>query len=281
MGYILNFQNNFNNMKNEIGRKLTSLTLMTIMFAGGLTLAIPGFMPDSAILPEAFADQSTTNGQVTVSSSAMQGAQVLQVTVSDSAISDTGIFQNPATMDFNSSTLQLTQVTDGTWVAFVADLSSAVNADAIGSTSLDFGTACNLTLAVPEGFTESASKTFLETVGGSSSGTCNDPNAGTASAFSVLTAHPAMVHADSNITGMLHGQVGHDIRTATTGITDDQSWPFIYAIDFSATNYFTYGDDTVLVTYGPQEAGASISMQNFVSPGAECTCYNHRQRIEH
>jgi len=87
MGYILNFQNNFNNMKNEIGRKLTSLTLMTIMFAGGLTLAIPGFMPDSAILPEAFADQSTTNGQVTVSSSAMQGAQVLQVTVSDSAIS--------------------------------------------------------------------------------------------------------------------------------------------------------------------------------------------------
>jgi len=267
MGYILNFQNNFNNMKNEIGRKLTSLTLMTIMFAGGLTLAIPGFMPDSAILPEAFADQSTTNGQVTVSSSAMQGAQVLQVTVSDSAISNTGIFQNPATMDFNSSTLQLTQVTDGSWVAYVADLSSAVNADAIGSTSLDFGTSCGATLAVPEGFTESASTTYLETVGGASSGTCDNPNGGTASAFSVLTAHPAMVHADANITGMLHGQVGHDIRTATTGITDDQSWPFIYAIDFSATNYLTYGDDTVLVTYGPQEAGASITAPDFVTLG--------------
>ena len=49
-------------MKNEIGRKLTSLTLMTIMFAGGLTLAIPGMMPTEAILPEAFAEQSTTNG---------------------------------------------------------------------------------------------------------------------------------------------------------------------------------------------------------------------------
>ena len=143
-------------MKNEIGRKLTSLTLMTIMFAGGMTLAIPGFLPDSAIPIEAFADQSTTNGQVTVSSTAVQGAQVLQVTVSDSAISNTGIFQNPATMDFNSSTLQLTQITDGSWVAYVADLSSAVNADAIGSTSLNFGTSCGTTLAVPEGFTESA-----------------------------------------------------------------------------------------------------------------------------
>jgi len=42
MGYILNFQNNSNNMKNEIIKKITSLTLMTIMFAGGMTLAIPG-----------------------------------------------------------------------------------------------------------------------------------------------------------------------------------------------------------------------------------------------
>ena len=78
-GYILNFENNFNNMKNEIGRKLTSLTLMTIMFAGGMTLAIPGMMPDSAILPEAFADQSTTNGQVTVSSSAVQGLSLIHI----------------------------------------------------------------------------------------------------------------------------------------------------------------------------------------------------------
>ena len=220
-------------MKNEIGRKLTSLTLMTIMFAGGMTLAIPGIMPDSAILPEAFADQSTTNGSVTVSSTAVQGAQVIQVTVNDSSISNTGIFQSPATMDFNSSTLKLTQVADGSWVAFVADKSSAVNADAIGSTSLDFGTSCGTTLDVPEGFVEGSETTYLETVGGSSSGTCNDPNAGAASAFNVLTDEIAMVHADSNITGMLHGQVGHDL--ATTGVADDQSWPFIYAIDFSAT----------------------------------------------
>ena len=48
---------------------------------------------------------------------------------------------------------------------------------------------------------------------------------------------------------------------------DDQSWPFIYAIDLSATNYFTYSGDTVVVTYGPEEAGTSISTPNFVTQG--------------
>ena len=32
-------------MKNEIGRKITSITLMTIMLAGGMTIAYPGFTP--------------------------------------------------------------------------------------------------------------------------------------------------------------------------------------------------------------------------------------------
>jgi hypothetical protein len=41
---------------------------MTIMFAGGMTLAIPGFLPDSAIPIEAFADQGTTNGTLYISS---------------------------------------------------------------------------------------------------------------------------------------------------------------------------------------------------------------------
>ena len=34
-------------MKNELGRKITSLTLMTIMFAGGMTIAAPSFMPEA------------------------------------------------------------------------------------------------------------------------------------------------------------------------------------------------------------------------------------------
>ena len=36
-------------MKNEIGRKLTSLTIMAIMFAGlGIVQGVPAFMPEAS-----------------------------------------------------------------------------------------------------------------------------------------------------------------------------------------------------------------------------------------
>ena len=35
-------------MNNELGRKITSLTIMTIMIAGGMTIAAPGMMPVAA-----------------------------------------------------------------------------------------------------------------------------------------------------------------------------------------------------------------------------------------
>ena len=65
-------------MNNKLGRKLTSLTLMTIMFAGGMTLAIPG------MTPAAVADQfSSTDGYLTVSSTYIQGGAVLEVVIND------------------------------------------------------------------------------------------------------------------------------------------------------------------------------------------------------
>jgi len=71
-------------MKNEIIRKITSLTLMTIMFAGGMTLAVPSFLPMEEILPAAYAENtSTTVGMLTVSSTAVQAGQVVKVTVND------------------------------------------------------------------------------------------------------------------------------------------------------------------------------------------------------
>ena len=64
-------------MKNEIGRKLTSLTIMAIMFAGGMTVAAPSFMPG------VFADFSATEGQISVSSVYIQGGAILEVVVND------------------------------------------------------------------------------------------------------------------------------------------------------------------------------------------------------
>ena len=35
-------------MNNEIGRKLTSLTLMTLMLAGGMVIGVPSMVPQAA-----------------------------------------------------------------------------------------------------------------------------------------------------------------------------------------------------------------------------------------
>ena len=54
-------------MKNEIGRKITSLTLMTIMLAGGMTIAFPGFTPDAyAVNANLIVSAENTGGMSTV-----------------------------------------------------------------------------------------------------------------------------------------------------------------------------------------------------------------------
>ena len=94
-------------MKNNIGRKLTSLTLMTIMFAGGMTAAVPSMMP--GIFAEG---ASSASGLVSVSSAKIQGASVLEIVIDDPAISalDTAIglpslvYSGGATQNFNTCT---------------------------------------------------------------------------------------------------------------------------------------------------------------------------------
>ena len=72
-------------MKNEIGRKITSLTLMTIMVAGGMTFALPGMMP-AAYAANANLFVSAENSQF---SNYMAGPQVIEVVIIDSDINDT------------------------------------------------------------------------------------------------------------------------------------------------------------------------------------------------
>ena len=72
-------------MNNELGRKLTSLTLMTIMFAGGITVAGASFMP-MAEMPEAIATHGTSSGTLSVSSTHIMGGAVLAITISDPSI---------------------------------------------------------------------------------------------------------------------------------------------------------------------------------------------------
>ena len=64
-------------MKNDIIRKLTSLTLMSIMVAGGLTFAIPSALPQAAADP-------ATDGSLTVSSTEFGGQQIIEIRINDS-----------------------------------------------------------------------------------------------------------------------------------------------------------------------------------------------------
>ena len=62
-------------MNNELYRKLTSITLMTIMFAGGMTIAIPGELPTAVA--------QTTSGTLSVSATEFGGVQVIEIVIDD------------------------------------------------------------------------------------------------------------------------------------------------------------------------------------------------------
>ena len=135
-------------MNNEIGRKITSLTLMTIMVAGGMSFAIPGMEPAFAANANLFV--SAENSQF---DNYMSGPQVIEVVVIDSDIDDTDEAKGEPDVTINGKILRMVQAVDGNWYGYFADRTQASIADfvASGSTSggstrggqsLDFGTLC-------------------------------------------------------------------------------------------------------------------------------------------
>ena len=132
-------------MNNEIGRKITSLTLMTIMLAGGMVIAAPGIMP-AAHAANANLFVSAENSQF---DNYMSGPQVIEVVIIDSDIDDTDEAKGEPDVTVNGKILRMVQAVDGNWYGYFADRDMASKADATaGSTSgifgngLDFGTLC-------------------------------------------------------------------------------------------------------------------------------------------
>ena len=138
-------------MKNEIGRKLTSLTIMAIMFAGGMAIGVPSFMPEAA------SDLSSTDGMLTVSTTTLQGAAVLEIVVNDPDVSDIEVdINNGPSVDVGSNTYDMNQAVNGKWYVYVVDASAAVLAEAaVSSTSgLEFGILCTEGLGIAESTTD-------------------------------------------------------------------------------------------------------------------------------
>ena len=116
-----------NNMKNEIVRKLTSLTLMTIMFAGGLVFAFPGVMPEASAAHNANLFVSAENSS---SNNIFTGPMVVEVIVVDSAIASLDDGHGEPSVTVNGKQLHMLQTTDGNWYAYFADKKQAQFADA-------------------------------------------------------------------------------------------------------------------------------------------------------
>ena len=146
-------------MYNEIRRKITSLTLMTIMLAGGMTFAVPGMVPE-AYAANANLFVSAENSQF---DNYMSGPQVIQVIVIDSDINETNEAKGEPDVTVNGKDLRMVQGVDGNWYGYFADRTMAVRADATTSEpgiGLDFGRFCpsNTDYVVP-------GQSFSDTVG--------------------------------------------------------------------------------------------------------------------
>ena len=73
-------------MNTELGRKITSLTIITIMVAGGVTFAVPGIMPGAEAHHNQYLFVSAENDWT---ANTFGGAQVVEIVVRDPDISST------------------------------------------------------------------------------------------------------------------------------------------------------------------------------------------------
>jgi len=259
---------------------------MTIMFAGGMTLAIPGFMPVVA------ADFSSTDGYLTVSSTSIQGGAILEVVINDPAYSatDSAIGGGPV-VTLGGTDYIASQGVDGKWYAYFADFSTSNGLDDSSATGLDYGEACpglgtNGTSAGVGGgvnfdivgttttvWAQPYEFQFSDTDG--SAGTClnidgapddfdglaasSTSGATGRSLMSVLANPPALSDHDDSNTDL--GQRNHALN-GTSGVG---SWPFIFAdTEFTSDNVVEYKPtgDSITVTFGNTDGDTTISLAN-------------------
>ncbi len=130
-------------MKNKIDndkiRKTTSLIIMTIMVAGGLTFAIPGTPVAHAATENLF-----VSAENSLFDNSIAGPMVVEIVVNDPDLKDVDSLESEPDVTVNGQDIQMVQATDGNWYAYFAEASMAEAADLIGinGESLDFGTFC-------------------------------------------------------------------------------------------------------------------------------------------
>jgi len=235
-------------------------------------------------MPVASADLSETSGMLSVSSTNIQGAAILEIVVNDPDISDTTVDINSgATVTVLGTSYDMVQAVNGKWYAYVVDNSVATLLDA-DSTGLEFGIKCTAGLGtgLSASIIPSGTSVWAEVIAGQNgatdSGSCLDADnmvssiGGTAvvetSASSarqqmsaaVLQSAPSLSnHNDKTSTdsGYDLGQRLHNLNSSGFG-----TWPYIYSIELSGSNIVEYGSDSISVSFGNTDGEASIGLVN-------------------
>jgi len=290
-------------MNNEIGRKITSLTLMTIMLAGGMVIAFPGEMP-IAHAANANLFVSAENSQF---DNYMSGPQVIEVVVIDSDIDDTDQAKGEPDVTVNGKILRMVQAVDGNWYGYFADKTQASIADftARGSTGLsgplgqglDFGSFCTaatagtVILGSNTGFTDTVGVALPSILNGGVNGTATGAGVigGTCSA-SALTKQPLGTstftqNATNNVvreakdlnTALVVNNVQKTgqlsiVQTDTTGL-----WPFVQLYSLNPTG-------NVIVQYnkggGVQSTTLTFdTVDNFASASLDKSVYTRDSQV--
>ena len=120
-------------MNNEIGRKLTSLTLMTIMLAGGMTIAAPSMMPQAAAAGALY-----VSAENPLFDNTFGGVQIVEVIVSGVG-TGTDEPQGEPVVKVDENQLRMAQGVDGNWYGYFGD-NTKISAITVGANAgIHFG----------------------------------------------------------------------------------------------------------------------------------------------
>ncbi|MGI0026856.1 MAG: hypothetical protein ACREAD_03340, partial [Nitrosopumilaceae archaeon] len=226
-------------MYNETLRKITSLSLLTILLTSTAAFAMPNALPQAHAATNANLFVSAENSQW---NNYFAGPQVIQVVIVDPDLNRLDQAYGEPTVTVNGKKLRMAQATDGNWYAYFADRGMALNADKtqpVGSdvpyghgVGLDFGSFCGSASTFGGGilptFTETKGVTFAKAITTSNSNptstsfpSCNTDMTG---AGNVLTHVVRQAKALNQVTP----QNSLNIPPAV--------WPIIQLFDFGGTS---------------------------------------------
>ena len=115
-------------MNKELGRKITSLTLMTIMLTWSAAMGFSGsFMPEA----EAANQYLWVSAENAENGNTFYGGQVLEVIVTDPAINRLDENYGMPDVTIDGKKVMMAQAVDGSWYAYVADATYANTIDAL------------------------------------------------------------------------------------------------------------------------------------------------------